>query len=405
MLREASPKLLLLGTLYLSQGLPYGFFTQALPVMLRERGLSLGLIGATSLLALPWALKFLWAPFIDRVRSTRFGRRRAVILPLQAAAALLVLGLAFVDPDAALVALLVSVLLANLIAATQDIATDALAVETLAPAERGWGNGVQVAGYRVGMILGGGALLLVFDELGWTLSFVLMSATLVAASIPLWRHRERPVATEEIERVGMGALADLVRRPGMGAWLLILVVYKSADALASGMLRPFLVDVGLSLGDVGWLIGVVGFIGGLLGALAGGALVVRVGRSRALIFFGVLQSLAVLSYAVPALGFDSWGVLIAVVGLEHFVTGMATVTLFTMMMDRAEEKTAGTDYTLQASVVVIATGGAAALSGVVAEAIGYTAHFVLSGALSFVGLAFIGLVLLPRAAPPRGVAP
>ena len=67
--------------------------------------------------------------------------------------------------------MLVAVMLLNLIAATQDIATDGLAVALLAPAERGLANGVQVAGYRVGMIIGGGALLGVYDASGWTRTF------------------------------------------------------------------------------------------------------------------------------------------------------------------------------------------------------------------------------------------
>jgi MFS family permease len=75
--------LTLLGSLYFAQGLPFGFFTQALPVMMRKTGFSLGQIGLTSLLAMPWALKFLWAPAVDRYWSARLGRRRSWILPLQ----------------------------------------------------------------------------------------------------------------------------------------------------------------------------------------------------------------------------------------------------------------------------------------------------------------------------------
>ena len=80
---ETASKLLLLGSLYLAQGLPDGFFRQALPVMLRAEGVSLEHIGLASLLALPWGLKFLWAPVVDAVGSARFGRRRSWIVPLQ----------------------------------------------------------------------------------------------------------------------------------------------------------------------------------------------------------------------------------------------------------------------------------------------------------------------------------
>src|SRR5688572_11229502 len=162
-------RLFLLGSLYLAQGLPYGFFTQALPVLLREQGLALPLIGLANLLMLPWALKFLWAPLVDAVESPR-GRRRAVIIPLQLGCVFVLGALALAASPDAMWALGIGVLLVNFCAATQDIATDALAVETLAPDERGIGNGLQVGAYRVGMIIGGGAMLWVFEHAGWTVA-------------------------------------------------------------------------------------------------------------------------------------------------------------------------------------------------------------------------------------------
>ena len=159
-------KFFLLGSLYLAQGLPYGFFTQALPVLLREQKLSLPLIGLAQLLMLPWALKFLWAPLVDSVDAPVRGRRRAVIIPLQLASIAVLAALALMATPDAMWALCARVLLVNVCAATQDIATDALAIETLAPEERGIGNGLQVGAYRVGMVIGGGAILWVFGRAG-----------------------------------------------------------------------------------------------------------------------------------------------------------------------------------------------------------------------------------------------
>ncbi len=104
-------KLGLLATLYLAQGLPFGFFTVALPVLMREQGLSLPDIGLTNLLSLPWALKFLWAPLVDRFAGGRLGRRRSWILPLQGASVLAVVGLSLVDPRTGLWVMMAAVLL------------------------------------------------------------------------------------------------------------------------------------------------------------------------------------------------------------------------------------------------------------------------------------------------------
>src|SRR5690606_5955510 len=145
-------KLTLLASLYLAQGMPYGFFSQFLPAMLRAQGVSLEGIGLASLLALPWALKFAWAPLVDRHGSARFGHRRGWIVPIQLLTVVTLLALSQVDPTVEIQAMLAGVLLLNLLASTQDIATDALAVTILRPEERGLGNGIQVAAYRLGMI-------------------------------------------------------------------------------------------------------------------------------------------------------------------------------------------------------------------------------------------------------------
>jgi PAT family beta-lactamase induction signal transducer AmpG len=381
---SAPAKLGLLGCLYFSQGLPFGFFMQALPVMLRKQGYSLGQIGLTSLLVVPWALKFLWAPAVDRFSVARFGRRKSWIVPLQlgTVAALAVLAS---SASHAMPALMTAVLVLNLLAATQDIATDGLAIDLLAPSERGAANGLQVAGYRVGMIVGGGALLVLHDRLGPSRTFLAMAALTALATVPILAAREPTHRSAAVPTPG-GVLPHFLRRPGALRLLLLLFIYKAGDAFATGMLRPFLADAGLSLADIGWLLGTVGFVAGLLGALAGGFAVTRVGRRSALFSFGLLQAAAVAGYALLALGKPGQAALYAVCAGEHFAGGMATAALFTCMMDWCSTDASATDYTVQASTVVIATAAASAVAGFSAQAFGYFGHFCLATGLALCAL-------------------
>ncbi len=381
--RPAGAPLALLASLYLSQGLPYGFFVQALPVMLRESGRSLPEIGAASLLALPWGAKALWAPLVDRFGSARFGRRRSWIVPCQLGAAALMAALGVLPAGDALGAVLAGFLLANLLAATQDIATDALAVTLLPPGLRGIGNGLQVAGYRVGMVIGGGALLAAWPVLGWAGVFFSMAALLALATLPVLLVDEPPPPPRAVAARPPG-LVHTLRRPGMARWLGALAAAKAGEALAGGMVRPFLLDQGLSVAQLGLATGTIGAAAGLAGALLGGVLVGLTGRLPALIALGLAQALTVGAWA--ALPGAPVPVLLAAVGLEHLVGGMFTVALFTRMMDACRPASAGTDYTLQASVVVLATGAAAALSGFSAQALGYPGHFALAGLLCLAGL-------------------
>jgi RhtX/FptX family siderophore transporter len=394
---KTSTKLALLSSLYLSQGLPYGFFTQALPVLLRKQGLSLPAIGLAHLLALPWALKFLWSPLMDRYGSERLGRRRGYILPLQFLSAGLLIALSQPAIGASIPALLVTVLFVNLLAATQDVASDGLAVNLLSPSEMGWGNGIQVAAYRVGMIIGGGLLLDLFDTLGWRPTLLSLGALLLVATVPIALFREPPSAPPP---PSSPSLTYWLQRPGAGRWLALLVLYKAGEALATGMLRTFLVDSGLGLSVIGWMLAGVGFTAGLVGALLGGALVNRLGRRRALLLFGVLQTGAVLLYAQAARGVPL-PVLTLICGVEHLASGLATAALFTVMMEQCRPEHAGADYTVQACIVVLATGGAAGLSGFTAQALGYPAHFVLAAVLCAAATVFAALTFHP----PRALLP
>lgn len=388
-----SSRLGLLGALYLAQGLPYGFFTQALPAVMRQQGVSLSLIGLSSLFTLPWALKFLWAPVLDHYYSDRIGRRKTWILPLQGLAVIAMVGLAFVDAATQLHVILIGFLLANFLAATQDIATDGLAIDLLKVEERGMGNGVQVAGYRVGMIIGGGALLVAYGTLGWRWTFLVMAGLLACTTLPLWGLKENAApramtAPETTQAKGWfwRSLWTFMTQPKVLPWLAVLLLYKAGDAMATGMLRPFLIDLGWRLQDLGWMLGSVGFTAGLFGALVGGWGVQALGRQKALLGFGLFQALAVGLYALPAMGLDHTWLLYVICGLEHFAGGMATAALFTIMMDLCRPEQAATDYTLQASLAVMAKGIFTATSGFSAATLGFAGHFVLAGVFCLIGL-------------------
>jgi predicted MFS family arabinose efflux permease len=383
-------KIGLLVSLYLSQGLPYGFFTQALPALLRHHEVSLAVIGLTSLLSLTWACKFLWAPLVDLWGSHRFGYRKSWIVPLQLGAALLLLCTAGLDPSKALVAIVCIACVANVFAATQDVATDALAIDVLTPEERGAGNGMQIAGYRVGMILGGGIMLMVFDQVGWAQTFLVLGGMLLVGVIPVSLHREprhevTPGATP-FRQSYVHMLCGTFWQPYMGLWLVVLLTYKTGDALGSAMVRPFLIDHGLRLADIGVMLGTVGFSAGLLGAVVSGDAINLLGRTRSLVVFGLMHALSMGLYAVPAAGMATEAFLYGVCAAEHFAGSLASVALCTQMMDRSRADAAATDYAVQSSTLAVAIGMVGASSGFVTEAVGYTMLFVLASVLGLAGV-------------------
>jgi predicted MFS family arabinose efflux permease len=256
------------------------------------------------------------------------------------------------------------------------------------------------------MIAGGGALLILYERQGATASFLAMAALTALASVPVAAAREPspvPGAAAGAGAAGIGAIARFFRRPGAGRLLAVIVTYKVGDAFATSMLRPFLADSGMGLADVGWLLGTVGFLAGLAGALGGGALVGRLGRRRALLLFGLFQAISVAAYAGLAAGAPPRAAIYVVCAVEHAAGGMATAALFTCMMDWCSREWGATDYTVQASAVVVSTGVASALAGWSAQHLGYFAHFCLAAAVGLGGLLVVRLVFpRSRAAQLRG---
>jgi MFS family permease len=390
----------LLGTLYFSQGLPFGFFTQSLPVLLREAGVSLAGIGLVNLLALPWALKFLWAPLVDRTAPGPRGKR-GWILPLQLLTAMALLACAAMEPEGGMRAILGIVLFVNLMAATQDIATDGLAVDILLPHERGLANGLQVAAYRAGMVVGGGVILMLLERLGWRWSMVGMAAVLLLATLPVWRWRA-PVGAAPLSREQPHA--DHRPAPGAARWgfwhrtgavpLFVLVVtYKAGDAIVGAMIRPWMVDRGMSMTEIGFVLGTMGFVAALAGAMTGGALIHRLGRRTALVAFGFAQAASLTAFWACAVTAPPAAWVLAGIAVEHFVSSMATAALFTCMMDWTRPQFPAGDYTIQASAVVVSSGVAAAVSGALAQHHGYGLVFGLGALVSV--MVTSGVLLFP----------
>jgi predicted MFS family arabinose efflux permease len=190
---------------------------------------------------------------------------------------------------------------------------------------------------------------------------------------------------DDSEPSGLQTVWSYVRSPGAARILLLLTLYKFGDAFASGMLRPLLVDQGHSMANIGTIVGGVGFVAGLLGAVTGGIIGDRTTRKRALLVGVVLQAVGGAFYIPLSLEAPGYLTAAAIVGVEHFTGGIATVILFTCMMDWCRPRHTGADYTVLASTVVIATGAASALSGISAELLGYAGHFAVAVSLAVVG--------------------
>ncbi|WP_296404574.1 MFS transporter [Psychrobacter sp.] len=444
-------------TLYFAQGLPSGFITQALPAILREYDVSLEMIGLSGMLLIPWALKFLWAPMVDKYFIAKWGRSRSWILPLQLISALIVALVGLFDPHQlssadTLWAIYGLLFLLSLISATHDVAADGLATRSLTqlirnnpdlPAVKnpyqGMGNAAQVVGYRMGLILGGGVLLLVLGKWSWRYSFFAMAVLIVINTFPIWRYPEnkiipltesqlkpksnsKPTSKLKPKSQPINNLEKFQQPPKksfaligsyiqeqygyfwhnkhMRSWLAVLLTFKIVDGISSGMVKPLMVDMGISTASIGLWVSVLGSAASLIGAALAAVLLKRIAHHNALVIFNALQVVTTGLYIVVAIGFEHpnwlgfegsaqtvpfwWAY--AANAIEHLTAAMALVAMLTMVMHYARHDKAGSDFTTQVCLLTVFSGGSHLISGFIAARVGYSAHFLFSVLLGFVCL-------------------
>ena len=388
-------KWLLLASLYVAQFLPVAFFGQTIPVFLRQQGVSLELIGLTSLLGLPWMLKVLWSPLIDRYGWTKWGHYKFWIVLMQSLMVITIAICAFLDLQTSFTLLLVGMLLAIAFAATQDIATDALAIELLQPSERGFGNSIQVAGGYLGGIFGGGVILILLDAWGWTRSLLAIALAILLLIFPVLFHQENVTSPKTERQLSRSALGEFFRQPGIVRWIIILVVYMMGITVASTLSRPLLVDLGMSMKDIGLMNSIVSFGGGFTGSILGEFLIKPLGRKWGLIVFGILMAVAIALWIFPTIGFTSLPVLYLVATGLHFTYSMACIPMFAIAMDNSRQGNAGFDYTLQATIIFIGSMVAGSFSGFIAEAFSYFGAFAIAALLCLFGV-LLAVILLER---------
>lgn len=391
------PILLLLGTLYAAQGLPMGLAFIALPAIFRTLGYAPGTIGLLGFVALPWAVKFLWAPFVDRTGGRRLGHRRSWIVPAQAlsAAVYFLVAATFDQARDGIWPIIVGLTVINLIGATQDIATDGLAVETLRGRALVWANGLQIGAFSVGMMIGGGLTVMLFDGGGWGGIFAFLGAFVVLSLVVSLLVHEAPRAAGKEMTEGADArpsIRNLLRRPGALLMLSVAALFHFAHAMMGAMTGPFLVDAGMPLIDIGLLNSLSMTAIPVLGAGVGTLFAARYGSARTAIAMGTLGVMALLLWVIPGRTMQvSFGTALAISCAVGIAAYGAYVAFFTILMQWSSVEQAGTDFTvLQCSETAVGML-AAALAGQIAGQLGFLALFVST---SLIGLAAMGWIVV-----------
>ncbi|RSN77647.1 putative ferric acinetoferrin MFS transporter permease subunit ActC [Acinetobacter haemolyticus] len=383
--------------LYLAHALPLYFYNVALPAILRHQGVDLRWIGMLSLLYIPWAFKFFWAPLIDRFYFKKLGKRKTWLLFTQIALVLGVVALALTQFDYGLGVFVIVGLWISTFAATQDIAIDGYTVETFSESEYRLGSMAQSIGVALGSMVGGAATLWLYELYGWQTALISLAAMTALTMLAIFQIKEK----SNVEKISKQppSLIRAFKRPEMLWALALIVCYRIVEAPAMAMLNPMLIDQKWSLAEIGVLMSVIGAGIGLLAAVSAAFLLKKIAATQLLIWAGWVRTLiyALLGAAVLLSWFDQWhrllGVFVVVILAIRYI---AMTALYAHFMQTSSKDQAGTDFTILVcfELLVYFIGGA--MSGFLAKAFGYGNFYLILAAASILSV-LLSQVLISKA--------
>ena len=388
-LKPTTNKLVTFLCLYIAQSIPMSFFSTVIPVMMRQENFSLSAIGLLQLIKLPWIIKFFWSPLVDRNCMTVSHYKRW-IFSSELIYAVLIFSVAFLDFKENFSTILILVIISFVASATQDIATDALAVLSFSRKDKSLINSMQSMGSFAGAMIGGGVLLLLFKQIGWNSLLPCLAIFVIVALVPLFFNKD--IAIKEKSQDQKAKKTDFYyffTQKGIWKQIIFLFLYYSGLIGTLAMLKPYMVDLGYNIKEIGVMSGLAGTFIAFLSSFGGGFIIRRIGRYRARILFAVAILLATfyflgLSYVTPT-------TLLLYIGIFLLwgSYGMATIIVYTTAMDCVREGREGTDFTIQTVITHLSSMCIAIASGKIADLTGYHGLFLFEVILATVSLIYI----------------
>ncbi|WP_414541216.1 AmpG family muropeptide MFS transporter [Nostoc sp. CCY0012] len=395
--------LLLLG---FSSGLPLFLTSRTLQAWMTVENVDLTAIGLFSLVGLPYSLKFLWSPLLDRFAVPILGRRRGWLIVIQIGLLIAIALMAVQKPSQALQFLAINAVAIAFLSATQDIAADAYRTDVLEKLELGAGAAVFVLGYRVALLLTGSLALILADRISWSSVYLLMAIGMVIGIIATLFAPEPKETTppESLAAAVILPFGEFFQRQGVVQAFLILVfivLYKLGDSFVNNMSTPFLLQTGFTQTDIGAIQGGMGLIATIIGTLCGGAILSKIGLNRSLWVFGGLQAVSNLAYLLLAQAGQNYQGLVLTINIENFCGGLGTAAFVAFLMNMCNQRFSATQYALLSSFMAVSRDILVAPAGSLAKSTGWPLFFIIS-----MVAAIPGLLLLPFFAPwnPKPVA-
>jgi len=376
-----------------ASGLPLALAGGTLQAWMAVEGVDLKTIGFFSLVGLPYAFKFFWAPLLDRYALPFLGRRRGWILSTQLALMILIVMLGFTSPKDTPWLVALFALLLTFTSASQDIVFDAYRTDVLREKERDLGAAVSVTGYRIAMLASGALALILAGPLGWRSTYSLMAGLMLIGTMatifgPEPEEIVRP--PQSLKEAISGPLTEFFERPAAWGFLALIILYKIGDAFAGSLTTAFLIrGPGFSIGEVGAINKGLGLMATIFGALYGGVMLARLGLYRSLMIFGILQAISNLSFMVLAYAGKVYSIMVAAVAFENLAGGMGTAAFVAFLMALCDHRYTATQFALLSALASLGRIFVGPPSGYLSHEVGWVVFFFITFLAALPGLALL----------------
>ena len=393
-LREifASPKLLVIMVLGAASGFPNQITESALQAWLKDAGSSNTTIGLLTYVSIPYLLKFLWAPLLDRYPLSFLGRRRGWMFAFQIALGLAIAAFAMQDPRTSLLAVAVTALIVVFFSASQDIVIDAYRADVSLPHERGAAAAVNNLGYRACAWLAFAAALVMADTVGWHLAFLVLAAVMLAFALVTWHAPEaeyRAPPPLSLRESVLTPLRELLGSPGAVGLIAVIITYKIGNALALKLFTPFLMDIGFSKTEIGLVAKAVLTTSAIAGGILAGLWMVRIGLLRAMLLFGALQTVTTLAFYVLATIGRNVPLMIAATAIENLSAAMGNIAEVALIMALCNARFSAFQYALLSVLALLPRYLLGGPAGWLADHGGWSVYYVVAFALGLPGLVMV----------------
>lgn len=375
-----------------SSGIPLLVTGSTLQAWMTDEKVNLAVIGMFSLVGLPYTVKFLWAPVMDRYVPPFLGRRRGWMLISQILLMLAIGTFSLVRPAESpwIVAFLAS--LVSFFSASQDIVVDAYRRELLPDEELGLGSALAVNGYRIGMLISGAFALFLADHIPWHYVYLLLAISLLIGFITtcLAPNAEgQVIPPRTLREAVIEPFIDYFKRAGACEIMAFILLYKMGDIMAGSMTTPFILKMGFTKTELAAVVKTFGIFATIAGGLVGGILLIKLGLCKGLWIFGILQAVSTLSFsALASLGAYS-SLLAATVAFENLTSGMGTAAFTAFMASLCNKRFTATQYALLSSFMGVPRVIVSAPSGFLAERLGWFQFFIFCTLTAIPGLIFL----------------